>query len=111
MNLFQHNFYDINKSVWIYQFIVEKIMPTYDYLCTECQFKFDKILRIDDRETPTKDPCPNCNNTSVTLTLSAPSLVSPFRIDGLKKPSGAFKDRMAQIKTGLGKTKHNLRDH
>jgi len=87
-------------------------MPTYDYICASCNFTFDKLLKIDERDTPTKTPCPNCNaNNSITLAISAPSLLSPFRVDGLKKPSGAFKDRMAQIKKGLGKTKHNLRDH
>lgn len=87
-------------------------MPTYDYICSSCNFTFDKLLKIDDRVNPTKEPCPNCNsNDCVQLTLSAPSLVSPFRIDGLKKPPGAFKDRMSQIKSGLGKTKHNLKDY
>ena len=87
-------------------------MPTYDYTCSECGATFEEILRIEDRNQPTECPCPSCNKLNcVLLTLCAPSLVSPFRIDGLKQPSGQFKDRMAQIKHGLRHTKHNLKDY
>ena len=89
-----------------------KIMPTYDYQCSKCNFNFDKILKIDDRTIPTQEPCPNCGcNNSVSITLTSPSLMSPFRVDGLKQPSGQFKERVQQIKKGLGRTKHNLKDY
>lgn len=87
-------------------------MPTYDYRCKNCEEVFDKILKISDREMPTKNPCPFCEESdTVELCLSAPSLVSPFRIDGLKKPSGQFRDRMNQIKTGMKRTKNTLKDY
>jgi putative FmdB family regulatory protein len=85
-------------------------MPTYDYTCKNCQHAFEEICKIDDRELPTKSPCPKCNESSIELTMSAPNLVSPFRIDGLKKQPGQFKDRMAQIKHGLRHVNHNLKD-
>ena len=87
-------------------------MPTYDYRCKNCEEVFDKILKISDREMPTKNPCPFCEEAdTVELCLSAPSLVSTFRIDGLKKPSGQFRDRMNQIKTGMKRTKNTLKDY
>lgn len=85
-------------------------MPTYDYICSECNNIFEEIRKIDDRNVPTESPCPSCGKTNcISLHLSAPSLVSPFRIDGLKKPSSQFKERMAQIKHGLRNTNHNLK--
>jgi putative FmdB family regulatory protein len=86
-------------------------MPTYDYKCSKCEYCFDKILSISERKTPETEPCPKCSEqNSVEILIGVPSLVSPFRIDGLKKPQSQFKDRMQQIKAGLGK-KHNLKDH
>lgn len=87
-------------------------MPTYDYVCCKCNFSFDKILKIDDRTIPTQEPCPNCaEKNSVEISLSAPSVVGAARIDGLVKPTGQFRERMQQIKQGLGKTKNTLKDY
>jgi putative FmdB family regulatory protein len=35
-------------------------MPYYEYICKECSHKFDEIHKVDDREKPTKLPCPSC---------------------------------------------------
>lgn len=84
-------------------------MPTYDYMCSECEHHFEKILKIDDRNLPESECCPNCGKEkTVSLTITTSALVSPFRVDGLKKPSSQFTERMNQIKHGLGKVKHNL---
>ena len=92
--------------------LAETLMPTYDYVCSSCEHTFDQILKIDDRNLPETKPCPNCNkNGTVSLTLSAPSLVCPLRIDGLKKPSSQFKDRIGQIKKSLGRHGKNLKDY
>lgn len=85
-------------------------MPTYDYVCSECNNVFEEIKKIDERTEPEKNPCPSCGKINcISLTMTAPSLVSPFRIDGLKKPSSEFKERMSQIKHGLRHTNHNLK--
>lgn len=79
-------------------------MPTYDYACAKCDHRFEKLLKIEDRELPMKEPCPNClRKDCVSLSISAPSLVSPFRVDGLKKPATQFKERMQQIKKTSGR--------
>lgn len=88
----------------------ETLMPTYDYKCSNCEYCFDKILSISDRKLPESEPCPNCNQNSIEIAISIPSLLSPFRVEGLKKPPSQFRERMQQIKAGLGK-KHNLKDH
>jgi putative FmdB family regulatory protein len=87
-------------------------MPTYDYVCSSCEHTFDELLKIDDRNLPETQPCPVCNKIgTVSLKLSSPSLVSPFRVDGLKKPSSQFKDRISQIKSKLGRHGKNLKDY
>lgn len=87
-------------------------MPTYDYVCSSCEHTFDEILKMDDRTLPTTKPCPCCNKEgTVSISLGAPSLLSPFRVDGLKKPSSQFKDRMSQIKKRLGRTGKHLKDY
>lgn len=86
-------------------------MPTYDYTCSKCSHTFEKICRIDNRLDAEKEPCPSCNDSSsVTLTINTPSLVSPFRVDGLVKPKGDFKERMQQIKAKSGR-KNTIKDY
>lgn len=86
-------------------------MPTYDYTCSECNHTFERITRIDSRLDAEAEPCPSCGKTScVVLTLNAPSLVSPFRIEGLVKPKGDFKERMQQIKKLSGR-KNTIKDY
>lgn len=74
-------------------------MPLYEFQCEKCNHTFDEVLKMDDRDTPTKNPCPICKEEKCVISvLSAPAVVSPFSIDGLKKPKSDFKERMAQIK-------------
>lgn len=87
-------------------------MPMYSYGCQKCQHQFTKMLKIDDRQEPVLNPCPNCSESNgIELIIEAPSLLSPFRVDGLKKPPTQFKERMRQIKANMGRTKHTLKDH
>ena len=86
-------------------------MPTYDYKCSKCEHSFEKILKIADRDLPTKDVCPNCSaESSVEMCISASTLVSPFSVDGLKRPQSQFRERMKQIKSLSGKTA-NIKDY
>lgn len=86
-------------------------MPTYDYVCSKCNHTFEKICKIDSRLDAESEPCPGCNvGGGVSLTLTAPSLVSPFRVDGLVKPKGDFKERMQQIKKVSGRN-NTIKDY
>jgi len=90
----------------------EFYMPTYDYKCSNCDYEFEKILKISERKIPTENNCPNCNSQNcIDMCVVAPSLMNPLRVDGLVKPQTQFSERMQQIRQGLGKTKHNLKDH
>jgi putative FmdB family regulatory protein len=86
-------------------------MPMYDYVCSECQHTFDKILKIAEKDIPKHEPCPKCGKTKcIDISLGAPALMSPFRVEGLKKPSGQFRERIQQIKKGLPR-KTTLKDY
>lgn len=43
-------------------------MPIFDFLCTECRFEFDALVRAGD--TPT---CPECGSGNVNKLLSLPA--------------------------------------
>lgn len=86
-------------------------MPTYDYVCSECNHTFERICKIDNRLDAQSESCPNCSSMGcVTLTLTAPSLMSPFRVEGLVKPRGDFKERMQQIKKVSGRS-NTIKDY
>ena len=35
------------------------LMPTYEFICNKCEQRFERILRMSDREKPESEPCPN----------------------------------------------------
>ncbi len=35
-------------------------MPQYDYRCNKCEHEFLRVLRMDNREEPLSEPCPEC---------------------------------------------------
>ena len=40
-------------------------MPNYGYVCEACDYKFEKVLKISERDLPTKDKCPKCNKKKI----------------------------------------------
>lgn len=80
-------------------------MPLYEFKCDSCEHNFTEILKIDDRNIPIDNPCPNCKEEKcITSIIGAPAVVSPFSVDGLKKPKSDFKERMSQIKENVKHT-------
>lgn len=88
-------------------------MPTYNYACKACEHCFEKILKMDERHTPTENPCPNClAQNSIYIEMSAPALLSPFRVDGLKRPPPQFREKMQKIKSDLPpRLRKNIKDY
>ena len=77
-------------------------MPTYVYECNKCKHQFTDLLKVDERHLPLENPCPNCKEEKcIESVMTAPATISPFALDGLKKPRSDFKERMSQIKQGL----------
>ena len=50
-------------------------MPIYEFECTACAERFDRLQKLND---PDPDSCPNCGATGVRRRLTAPS----FRLAG-----------------------------
>lgn len=83
-------------------------MPLYDYECAECEEGFEESHRIDERETPTKKPCPKCGKRKVILKVTCQRIGDPF-VYGLQKPSPAYREVMSSIaKKGGPRVKSNL---
>jgi len=44
-------------------------MPSYEYECRKCGKAFEKMRKVEERDTPL--PCPQCESTRVERKLSA----------------------------------------
>jgi len=73
-------------------------MPVYDYLCTKCDHRFDKFLKMADMHLPTEQPCPDCQGDgTVNKTLAgAPPIGDTVRL-GLRKHDNGFKEVLQRI--------------
>ncbi len=73
-------------------------MPFYDYKCHECDYKFEKRLRMDDRNTPELNPCPNCNKLGVTLQVTCHfERMAPQDL-GRVKPDSDWRNFLTELK-------------
>lgn len=72
-------------------------MPVYEYCCKSCDHKFTKVLKIDERKIPESEPCPSCQEKSVSQYFStAPGLGDPVRL-GVTKVDKGFKEVLQHI--------------
>ena len=87
-------------------------MPLYDYECKACEFMFDELICMDDREKPTRRKCPECGRKKVKqVILGAPSMVDSVNIS-VTKPDNSFSEVIAKIneKEGIKGTRYELHD-
>jgi len=71
-------------------------MPTYDYRCTICDFTCELVVKIDDRDKPTQEPCPNCRTQTIVREIAAP--LPTYTTRGPNVPD-SFKDVLRNIKS------------
>ena len=83
-------------------------MPNYGFLCEKCDFKFEKMLKISERELPLKEECPSCKNKSVCKDFASltPCLSSDSTMNPDKATGGRWSELMGRMKTGLSKKHH-----
>ncbi len=58
-------------------------------MCKKCDYHFDKMLRMDDRDIPLNEPCPNCNETNCVVrdySNQHYELTDSWRLGRLKTP-------------------------
>lgn len=70
-------------------------MPTYEYQCDSCQYKWEEYRLIDERDIPIENPCPECNDNKVSRCVASAGIHSGR---GLGKVDNGFKDIIKQIK-------------
>lgn len=78
-------------------------MPLYEYKCSECEHIFDRILKMDDRDIPNQEPCPDCKKEgTVDRHITTAPLLAYGPIDFRKKVPDGFKDVLRDIKKTYG---------
>lgn len=78
-------------------------MPLYEYLCPECDERFDELMKMDDRHTA---PCPQCGTTAAQQVTSA-------RIDyrmGVSKDFPTAYDKWTKIQESKNKQEGKMWD-
>lgn len=73
-------------------------MPTYDYRCENCSHEFVELRKVDDRDAPTKEPCPMCRVEGEIVLCIMPVAFGDAARLGVKKACGSFYERMQEIK-------------
>jgi putative FmdB family regulatory protein len=72
-------------------------MPLYDYRCSKCNHTFEQFQKIDDRNKPTRKPCPKCKKNKVELALfGVAAICDPVRI-GVKKHDKGWHEVMSRV--------------
>ena len=86
-------------------------MPFYDYICADCDHRFEEFLPMADRGKPCKKPCPNCNKKgTVEQTLTkAPAACDPIRVGKAGKVDNGFREVMSKIKKAH--PRHSMKDY
>ena len=77
-------------------------MPSYAFRCEKCDHSFDETLQVNDRDKPTKKPCPKCKKKKVIRdwggerqSLAMDATLSPSKVVG------------SQFKEVIDKMKHS----
>ena len=73
-------------------------MPIYEYKCTECQHRLEKLQKMSD--DPLKD-CPECQQSALTKLVSA----SSFKLKGNGWYETDFKNKKKSEPSSSGKSK------
>jgi putative FmdB family regulatory protein len=68
-------------------------MPFYAFKCPHCECRFERLLKIADRDI--NQECPECANDSIRQ-VEAPMMMDPVRAGVTKVPSG-FKEVLQKI--------------
>jgi putative FmdB family regulatory protein len=81
-------------------------MPIYEYSCSQCDERFEKLLKFSQMTEPLAEACPTCNTEgSITQMASTFSLGDPVRL-GVKRPDAGFTEVLSKIKQAH--PKHNM---
>jgi putative FmdB family regulatory protein len=88
-------------------------MPTYGFICNECNHSFDVFLKISERENPTKENCPSCKKDNcITRSFDGftQTVGSDSTMNANKATGGQWNELMGKMKKGLSKRYHDRLD-
>jgi putative FmdB family regulatory protein len=75
-------------------------MPVYEYRCSSCDYTFENLKPISDRDAPCSEPCPSCAKKEVRRDwTSAPAAA----VDMNLTPGQDFKEVMKKVAKGAPK--------
>jgi putative FmdB family regulatory protein len=72
-------------------------MAVYDYYCNNCDYGFEKSLKISERDQPLSEPCPECGTIGeVIKTVTRMNIGDPARL-GVTKPKNGIREVFQKI--------------
>lgn len=71
-------------------------MPVYEYSCSNCDYIFDKLCKIADRDEPCKDSCIKCGGEIKRVIITAPSIGDVVSL-GIKQPDDTWKEYIKNV--------------
>ena len=71
-------------------------MPIYEYYCESCEHSFEELLSVSERDEPTKESCPICEENTVKKGVSLTLMGADANVTPDKMCPG-FSRRMEEI--------------
>ena len=72
-------------------------MPYYQYICSKCQYHFERKLHMEDLHGPEHEPCPDCGAAKTVQTVvGAVPFGDPVRL-GVRRPDDTWKEVLKEI--------------
>ena len=69
----------------------------YEYECQNCNYLFERTLKLVDRLIPTEEPCPECGQLEVQQYLGTMLYVDSHKLMTSRKPDSGFREVLAKI--------------
>ena len=86
-------------------------MPWYDFQCRSCDHEFTEVLKMDDREKPTRKKCPDCGKKTVSKLIGNVLMADPVNL-GRTRPDETYREVLSKINAEqkLKGTKYEIKD-
>lgn len=78
-------------------------MPNYEFNCQDCGHNMLLNLPVDERDNPTKEPCPKCGKMSVKRPIALATLNYSAGESMYKKAGNGWKELQQRIKAASGR--------
>jgi putative FmdB family regulatory protein len=88
-------------------------MPWYDFQCRSCDYEFTEVLKMDDREKPTRKKCPGCGRKTVSKLIGNVVMGDAVNLDGGgERPDDSYREVISRIneREGIKGTRYELSD-